>query len=142
MIRYVAGFLYTPERTHVVLIQKNRPLWMRGRWNGVGGKLEPGESWDECMMREFREETGVLIPPSEWQHAVTIYNEHFECRFFRAFSAQVAEVDTVEDEVVGVHPLSGVHALHTTNNVQWLVPLLASRGLQFPLSIRDDLPEG
>ncbi|KAJ2617319.1 Nudix (Nucleoside diphosphate linked moiety X)-type motif 1 [Coemansia sp. RSA 1804] len=30
-----------------------------GLWNGFGGKLEKGESIDECAVRELREESGV-----------------------------------------------------------------------------------
>jgi 8-oxo-dGTP diphosphatase len=33
----------------------------RGKWNGLGGKLEPGESPDECVAREVREESGLAI---------------------------------------------------------------------------------
>ncbi len=32
-----------------------------GKWNGLGGKLEPGESPDECVLREMREESGLTI---------------------------------------------------------------------------------
>ena len=32
-----------------------------GKWIGVGGKLEPGESPDECLLREVKEETGLCI---------------------------------------------------------------------------------
>ncbi len=31
-----------------------------GKWNGVGGKLEPGESPEECAIREIAEETGLV----------------------------------------------------------------------------------
>ena len=34
-----------------------------GKWIGVGGKIEEGETPDECVLREVMEETG-LIPPS------------------------------------------------------------------------------
>ena len=34
-----------------------------GKWIGVGGKFEPGETPDACMLREVREETG-LTPAS------------------------------------------------------------------------------
>jgi 8-oxo-dGTP diphosphatase len=34
-----------------------------GKWIGVGGKFEPGETPDECMLREVKEETG-LVPDS------------------------------------------------------------------------------
>lgn len=32
-----------------------------GKWNGLGGKLEPGESPEECVIREVREEAGLKI---------------------------------------------------------------------------------
>ncbi|PVH21523.1 hypothetical protein CXQ85_000504 [Candidozyma haemuli] len=33
-----------------------------GRWNGVGGKLDPEESPLECIVRETEEETGLQVP--------------------------------------------------------------------------------
>jgi 8-oxo-dGTP diphosphatase len=32
-----------------------------GKWNGLGGKLEPGETPEECVIREVEEECGLLI---------------------------------------------------------------------------------
>lgn len=33
----------------------------RGKWNGLGGKFEPGESPEECAIREIREESGLIV---------------------------------------------------------------------------------
>lgn len=33
----------------------------QGKWNGLGGKLEPGESPEACAVREVREESGLEI---------------------------------------------------------------------------------
>lgn len=33
----------------------------KGKWIGVGGKLERGESPEECLMREVKEETGFEL---------------------------------------------------------------------------------
>lgn len=33
-----------------------------GKWNGLGGKLEPGESPEECAIREVFEESGLRAP--------------------------------------------------------------------------------
>ncbi len=32
-----------------------------GKWNGLGGKFDPGESPDDCVVREIREESGLTI---------------------------------------------------------------------------------
>jgi len=32
-----------------------------GKWNGLGGKFEQGESPEECAIRELREESGLVV---------------------------------------------------------------------------------
>jgi 8-oxo-dGTP diphosphatase len=32
-----------------------------GKWNGLGGKMEPGETPEECDIREVREESGLVL---------------------------------------------------------------------------------
>lgn len=32
-----------------------------GKWNGLGGKLEAGETPEECAVREIREESGLTV---------------------------------------------------------------------------------
>lgn len=33
----------------------------KGKWNGLGGKLIPGETPEECIIREVKEESGLDI---------------------------------------------------------------------------------
>lgn len=33
----------------------------QGKWNGLGGKFEPGETPEECAIREIREESGLIV---------------------------------------------------------------------------------
>jgi len=42
-----------------------------GKWIGIGGKLEKGESPDECIRREFFEETGLVLDHIELKGYIT-----------------------------------------------------------------------
>ena len=48
-----------------VLLAMKKVRFGAGRWNGVGGKLEPGESIHEALVRETHEEIGVDLTSAE-----------------------------------------------------------------------------
>jgi 8-oxo-dGTP diphosphatase len=55
------GYLLSPDGRCVLLIHRNRrpddPHF--GKYNGLGGKLDPGEDVVSCLRREVREESGL-----------------------------------------------------------------------------------
>jgi mutator protein MutT len=55
----------------VLLAMKKRGFGM-GKWNGVGGKIEEGETVPQAAIREAQEEIGVVIQESDLTHAGTI----------------------------------------------------------------------
>lgn len=129
--QWVVGFLLDTEAESVILIRKNRPEWQAGKLNGVGGKVEPLETPDSSMRREFVEETGVWVP--DWHHFATLTWEEGLVHFFRAFEsiAVLERCRTMTDETVEVHsvPMLGVRDRRwdITPNLLWLVPLAAHR---------------
>lgn len=42
-----------------------------GKWNGLGGKLEQGETPEACAIREVYEESGLTIRNPEWRGLLT-----------------------------------------------------------------------
>lgn len=55
---FTLGIIFSPNLEHVYLIRRDNPDSQKGKLNGVGGKVEPGESLDACMAREAVEESG------------------------------------------------------------------------------------
>jgi 8-oxo-dGTP diphosphatase len=55
------GYVLSPDRRKVLMIHRNaRPDDQHlGKYNGLGGKMEPVEDIAECMRREIREEAGI-----------------------------------------------------------------------------------
>lgn len=116
---YVVGFLFSESGDQVILIEKRRPEWQAGRYNGVGGKIEPGESAAAAMAREGVEEIGVN---PEWSaFACVEYREHvlhlFAARDQLAFLDARAQTD--EDIVRS----SWLTTRNVIPNLSWLIPL-------------------
>lgn len=59
----LATLCYIKRHGHTLMVHRNKkPNDMHeGKWNGLGGKFEPGESPEECVVREVREESGLEI---------------------------------------------------------------------------------
>ena len=58
-----------------------------GKWIGVGGKFEPDESPEECMLREAREETGLTLTRWRYRGLVTFVSDVWECEYMHLFTA-------------------------------------------------------
>ncbi len=124
---YVCGFLFSPCGGLVVLIEKNRPAWQAGKLNGIGGKVERGESAGRAMSREFYEETGVLVPISDWGEFATLSGPDFRVHFYRAFADSWYNCRSVTDEQVRAVRVSELAHLNAVPNLQILIPLALSK---------------
>ena len=47
------------------------------KWIGVGGKFEAGESPDECVIREVKEETGLTLTKYQFRGIVTFCSDEW-----------------------------------------------------------------
>jgi len=59
-----ATLLFVVQNSKVLLIRKKRGLGA-GKINGPGGKLDPGETSQECAHREVNEELCIVVGESE-----------------------------------------------------------------------------
>jgi 8-oxo-dGTP diphosphatase len=124
MNRYVVGFAFTKDREYVLVIKKLRPDWQKGLLNGIGGKIEPGETPIEAMKRECMEEAHVEL---DWIHkgvmrGINNDGADFECHLFYSYDNNVIHYTQVEDEELSVMKWNDVLTLPHINNLSFLIP--------------------
>lgn len=119
---WVAGFCFNGGC--VALIRKARPEWQRGKLNGVGGKIEPGETPEQAMRREWVEETGTKSPP-DWRTFCVYDWKGGRVHFMVAFGKVEGEFRTDTDEAVCWRDFFSMLGPERTiiPNLRWLLPL-------------------
>jgi 8-oxo-dGTP diphosphatase len=128
MTEYTAGFMFSADHKQVALIIKNRPEWQSGLANGIGGHVEHDEQPLECMIREFKEETGVRHIGWEPFITLTVAGQEGEeggavVRFFQTVG-ELGELNTVTDEHVVICQVDRL-PFNIVPNLKWLIPLAA-----------------
>lgn len=106
------------------------------KWIGVGGKLEHGESPEECMLREFREETGLTLTEWAYRGIVTFVSDTW-CEYMHLFTATAftgALVPCDEGELTWVRT-DALAGLPGWEGDKVFLKLLASRETFFSLKL-------
>lgn len=58
-----------------------------GKWIGVGGHAENGESPEECLLREVKEETGLTLTSYRFRALITFISDKQEPELMCLFTA-------------------------------------------------------
>lgn len=58
-----------------------------GKWIGVGGKFEKDETPEECLLREVKEETGLVLTEYKLRAVITFISDSWETEYMYLFSA-------------------------------------------------------
>jgi 8-oxo-dGTP diphosphatase len=120
MKKMVVGFAFY-DMDLVYLIRKNRPEWQKDKLNGIGGKVENGETSREAMKREFKEEAGVLV--DDWTHVTTMKGENWYLDVFTVYLPLHTHLVSMTDEKVDVYYIHRLFFENTIPNVRFLVPM-------------------
>lgn len=57
----------------------------RDKWVGIGGKFEPGESPEDCALREVLEETGLTMHSWRYRGIVTFVSDEWGTEYMHLF---------------------------------------------------------
>lgn len=85
-IEVAAGLVFRDGK--LLITQRHVGAHLGGLWEFPGGKREPDESFEECLVRELREELGIEVEVGELleslSHAYsekTVLLKFFRCRW-------------------------------------------------------------
>ena len=60
----------------------------RDKWIGIGGKFEEGESPENCLLREVREETGLTLGSWRYCGIVTFVSDEWGTEYMHLFHSE------------------------------------------------------
>ena len=123
MKRWTLGFVFTSDFSQVLLIHKEHPESQKGKWNGLGGKYEDGETSSICIAREIEEESGLTIDPRNWRQVGKVHGTEWEMDILTAiYPGDTKDAKTRTDETVQWFPFDSF-PLDMKYNLHWLIPL-------------------
>ena len=134
---YVVGLLFSTDGRYVLLMRKNRPKWQAGKLNGIGGKIEAGETALQAMDRETEEEVGLV--DVKWQPVVRLTGQGFSVYFFRAFSLEQIEnaVQKTDEGVTIEETFAVVGSSDLIPNIHWILAMAVDPCIELPLIVKD-----
>lgn len=69
----------------------------KDKWIGIGGHLEEGESPEECLVREMREETGVTPVSPKLRGIITFVSDRYGTEYMFLYSAKAYQGELSSD---------------------------------------------
>ena len=69
----LATLCYVMDNNKTLMLFRNKKEndYHEGKWNGLGGKFEPGETPEECAIREVFEESGLIVKNPQMKGFIT-----------------------------------------------------------------------
>ena len=111
----------------------------KDKWIGVGGHAEGNETPQECLLREVKEETGLLLTSYKFRGLITFISDEYEAGMMCLFTADgyTGELITCDEGELEWVKKSDVPQLPTwEGDAQFLKLLLEDEKRFFAMKLR------
>lgn len=111
----------------------------KDKWIGVGGHAEGNETPQECLLREVKEETGLLLTSYKFRGLITFISDEYEAEMMCLFTADgyTGELITCDEGELKWVKKSDVPQLPTwEGDAQFLKLLLEDEKRFFAMKLR------
>ena len=109
----------------------------KDKWIGIGGHFEQGESPEECLMREAREETGLMLTSWKFRGLVTFTQEGYGTEYMCLYTADGFEgsIKECNEGVLEWVPKSSISSLNLWEGDRIFLDLLEKDAPFFSLKL-------
>ncbi len=125
------GFVISPDRQQTLLVHRISRAHDAhlGKYNGLGGKMRPGEDVVSCMRREILEEAGVLCEEMTLRGTINWpgfgpQGEDWLGFIFRIDRFQGTPFRENEEGPLGWQPISGLAGLPMWEGDRYFLPMV------------------
>ena len=127
MQQYSLGVVFDGSLEHVLLMHKTRPASQAGKVNGLGGKVESGEDSRTCVVREIKEESGLITVPADWVYAGAMRSDEWTIDVYGlVYTGSNSDTKSIEEQRVEWFPVDALPQ-NGMSNLAWLVPFVRNK---------------
>ncbi len=90
-------YIFKEDRVLLLYRNKKKNDPNGGKWIGVGGKVEAGETPDECVVREVYEETGLKLTSFKRRGVISFVSENWDDEEMYLYSGDGFEGEMTSD---------------------------------------------
>ena len=108
------------------------------KWIGIGGKFEEGESPEDCLLRETREETGLTLTEYRFRGLVTFVSDEAPTEYMHLFTATgfTGTLQECDEGTLEWVPIKQVETLPLWQGDRLFLELLQREERFFSLNLR------
>ena len=124
--KYIATVCFFIKDSQVLLAEFQYPDGKK-LWNGIGGKVDEGETPLEAVVREIGEETNIKVDVLDLHEMDVITNDNFELHVFvtSQWSGEITAIDPTLKQFKWFRVDEVPYAVMHEGNDRWLPKVLS-----------------